>query len=62
MNGFFLTTTEIAEFGVSYNRKLFSLRSLRLGGAISKPWLTHKPEEPQFSMVGLETGNPKLET
>jgi hypothetical protein len=40
------SSTEIAEFGVSYNRKLFPPRALRLGGAISEPCFIQKPKYP----------------
>ena len=39
---------EHAEFVVFFNQNLFTLRPLRLGGAISEPCFTRKPEVPLF--------------
>jgi len=42
--------TEFAEFGEFINQKLFTPRPPRLGGAISEPYFTGKPEDEKFKL------------
>jgi len=39
------SSTEFAEFGEFFNQNPSTLRSPRLGGAISEPGFTRKPED-----------------
>jgi len=46
---FFLTTTEVTEFGAMFIKDSFALRPQRLCGAISDLWFARKPEDPRHS-------------